>query len=63
MAFFGDTMRNYGVKAKPVVVQTKDGEILAWELYRKNPVKDARKGSTFFSITTYDRVFHLEGAE
>ena len=33
MQFFGDTMRNYGVR------KTEIGGVPVWELYRKKPVK------------------------
>ena len=41
MKFFGDTMRNYGVRSKPVQVVTVSGDIVeCWELYRRRPVKN-----------------------
>jgi len=47
MRFFGDTMRNYGIR---------DGGNV-WELYRRKPVKHKRKDSTYFDKTTLKRVF------
>ena len=47
MLFFGDTMKNYGVRDA--------GE--NWELYRKRPVKHGLKDSVFFDKTTWERVF------
>ncbi|KKN24865.1 hypothetical protein LCGC14_0890670 [marine sediment metagenome] len=47
MRFFGDTMRNYGVKDA--------GEV--WELYRKHPVNHGLSSSAYFDKKTYRRVF------
>ena len=47
MAFFGDSMKNYGV--------ADGGEY--WELYRKNPVKGGLFNSTFFDKKTFKRVY------
>lgn len=46
MRFFGDTMKNYGVR--------KSGEL--WELYRKRPVKCGLQNSTFFDPVCFKRV-------
>ena len=57
MKFFGDTMANYGVRAKPVTVETWDSEpALCWELYRKKPVKHGLNTSAFFSVADYSHV-------
>lgn len=47
--FFGDTMRNYGVRS------TAGG--LYWELYRKRPVKNGLKESVYWDKTTFKRSF------
>lgn len=47
MRFFGDTMRNYGVR---------DAGNL-WELYRKHPVKQGLDSSAYFDKQTYSQVF------
>lgn len=47
MKFFGDTMRNYGVRDA--------GD--CWELYRKHPVKHGLKNSAYFDKVTFNRVF------
>ena len=47
MKFFGDTMRNYGVR--------DGGEV--WELYRKHPVKHGLRDSAYFDKETYTRIF------
>jgi hypothetical protein len=58
MAFFGDTMRNYGTRSKPVNVTTPGGEVVAcWELYRKRPVKHGLSSSSFFACDNFRRVF------
>ena len=44
MKFFGDTMKNYGVKSH--------GEY--WELYRKRPVKYGLKLTHYFHKATFN---------
>lgn len=44
MKFFGDTMRNYGLR-KHVI----DGK-LVYELYRKKPVKHGLQNSHYFTL-------------
>lgn len=57
MKFFGDTMRNYGVRTKPVMVDTwTQGVVECWELYRKRPVKYGLQGSAYFSTATFARI-------
>ena len=46
MAFFGDTMQNFGCRSA--------GD--NWELYRKNPVKHGLKSSHFFNKITFKSV-------
>jgi hypothetical protein len=46
MRFFGDTMRNYGVKDKGTY----------FELYRKNPVKHGLKNSAYFEKLLFKRI-------
>ena len=50
MRFFGDTMRNYGVRDV--------GD--CWELYRKHAVNGGLKNSSFFDKATFGRVFKNE---
>lgn len=57
MRFAGDSMGNYGVRRHPVVVQTWNGPYLAWELYRKRPVKCGVQTSAFFDVMTMCQVF------
>ena len=47
MRFFGDTMRNYGVR---------DGGT-TWKLYRRHPVKHGFRDSAYFDKATFKRVF------
>lgn len=56
MKFFGDTMANYGVRSKPVTVETWDDPVMCWEMYRKKPVKHGLNTSAFFSVADYSRV-------
>jgi len=42
MKYFGDTMRNYGVR------QVGLDNPYYWELWRKQPVKGGRQGSAYF---------------
>lgn len=60
MRFSGDTMRNYGVRSQPVIVQTYAGPVLSWELYRKRPVKHGLFDSAFFDVQTLGQVFQYE---
>lgn len=56
MKFFGDTMRNYGVK-QPETIETYSGPVLAFELYRRKPVKHELDSSAYFCASTFRRVF------
>ena len=57
MKFFGDTMRNYGVR-QPVEVETISGDtVKAYELVRRRPVKHGLQSSAWFHAETFDRVF------
>lgn len=56
MKFFGDTMRNYGVRG-PVDVETySQGVVKCWELYRRHPVKHGLQDSAYFDCETFARV-------
>lgn len=57
MRFFGDTMRNYGVRDAGAV-KTNSGDICeVWELYRKRPVKHGLCDSAYFCKSTFRRIF------
>lgn len=60
MQFFGDTMANYRVRDAGVI-QTNSGEVEAWELYRKQPVKHGLRSSAYFDKATFHRVFKKDG--
>lgn len=68
MKFFGDTMRNYGVR-RTEIVSFFDGEggyhadgvkRDVWELYRRRAVKHGLKKSTYFDAVTFRRVSSAE---
>jgi len=56
MRFFGDTMRNYGVRSD-VIFDFEGNKHLVWELYRIRPVKGNNQSSAYFEKETYKRVF------
>lgn len=64
MKFFGDSMRNYGVRSALVTANYNDaGEyvpegvtVKAWELYRKQPVKHGNRSSAYFDQNTFKRI-------
>ncbi len=59
MKFFGDTMRNYGVRSANVKIF--DGTIVeCWELYRKKPVNNGLTTSHYISKITFKRVFGID---
>lgn len=51
MKFWGDTMRNYGVRSDTL----EDGQEV-WELYRKNPVKNGLQSSAYFAKGSFKRI-------
>lgn len=67
MKFFGDSMRNYGVRSATVKTGwSKTGEYIeagipveVWELYRKHPVKHGLQSSAYFDKLTFKRVHPL----
>ena len=64
MRFFGDTMKNYGVRKITIKSQFdaagvyhKEGVArIVLELYRKRAVKHGNKGSAYFDAETFKRV-------
>jgi hypothetical protein len=60
MKFFGDTMRNYGVRG-PLNIETYSGAVSAFELYRRRPVKCGLDSSAYFDAATFNRVFAKGG--
>ena len=71
MRFFGDTMRNYGVRSVSIVCRsdTIDPETNVpvletrevWELYRRRPVKEGIQTSTYFDKTSFRTVCAVSG--
>ena len=57
MDFFGDTMRNYGVRSNSNVVDYRGETHECWELYRRQPVKHHLSSSTYFDKQTFQRIF------
>ena len=67
MRFFGDTMRNYGVRDGGIIdnyhyddngnYTYMDRTIEVWELYRRHPVKHGLQSSAYFDKKTFRRVF------
>lgn len=68
MSFFGDTMRNYGVRKVWITTAsehlgngvTQSSEKLVYELYRKQPVKHGMSDSAYFDTETFKRVFAVK---
>lgn len=69
MSFFGDTMKNYGVRSEMIrCYYDADGvyiggagvDVEVWELYRKRPVKHGLKDSAYFDKQTFKRVFAIK---
>lgn len=57
MRFFGDTMRNYGVRETIITTYMGEADVPVYELYRRRPVKHGLKDSAFFRKDTLARVF------
>ncbi len=65
MKFFGDTMKNYGVRATTIRYTEWVGDeptgrtvyLDVWELFRRRPVKHGMRDSAFFTQDTFRRVF------
>lgn len=54
MKFFGDTMRNYGVRSATINTYSETG-VEVWELYRIHAVKHGLKTSTYFRKDNFER--------
>jgi hypothetical protein len=65
MRFFGDTMRNYGVRESEIVTNydaqdncVENGiTVKVWELYRRHAVKHGLTKSAYFDQKTFSRVY------
>jgi hypothetical protein len=60
MKFFGDTMRNYGVRKTTIDTYSADN-VPVWQLYRRHAVKHGLKDSAYFDCATFQRVFSKKG--
>ena len=47
MKFFGDIMKNYGVRSTTIINKNSEN-VAVWELYRKHPVKHNLQKSHYF---------------
>ena len=57
MQFFGDTMSNYYVPAKTVMINSWSGDVIEfYELQRKRAVKEGLNKSAYFCIKTFTPV-------
>ena len=64
MKFFGDTMKNYGVRAAVILCKYDSqghdngglNKIVVWELYRKRPVNNGLQKSAYFHQVTFVQV-------
>ena len=56
MKFFGDTMRNYGVRST-TIIDLRGDKIAVWELYRRKPVMHGLDSSAYFNKETFGQVF------
>jgi hypothetical protein len=53
MQFFGDTMRNYGVRETTIDTYSED-RVEVYELYRRHPVKHGLQKSAYFRKDTLE---------
>ena len=62
MQFFGDTMRNYGVRETTITTNMGEKGVPVYELYRRRPVKHGLQDSAYFRKDTLARCFEEKGA-
>jgi len=55
MKFFGDTMKNYGVRSTMINTSTRKN-VEVWELFRRMPVKGGLQSSAYFDRVTFKRI-------
>jgi hypothetical protein len=60
MKFFGDTMRNYGVR-ETVIDTWSDNNVEVYELYRRRPVKHGLWSSAYFRKDTLEAAHKKAG--
>lgn len=56
MKFFGDTMRNYGVRHHKEIITRNGIRQSGYELYRKSPVKHGNQESAYFADDSFMRI-------
>lgn len=61
MKFFGDTMRNYGVRKTTIIRSYNNEKTEVFELYRRRSVKHGLRDSAYFDAKTFERVFAKNG--
>lgn len=59
MAFFGDTMKNYGTR-QGFVICHDNSKLPVWILYRKRPVNNHNQGNAYFDLKTFKRVHPIK---
>jgi hypothetical protein len=59
MRFFGDTMKNYGVR-KTVIDTRDEKDVPVYELYRRHPVKHGLQSSAYFGVDRFQIVFKIQ---
>ena len=57
MKFFGDTMKNFGVRSTTIINQYNNESVEVWELWRKRSVKHGLSSSHFFDKNTFEEIF------
>lgn len=57
MRFFGDTMRNYGVRQARTITTNTGETAKAYELFRRRPVRHGLRESAWFCASSFRRVF------
>ena len=68
MQFFGDSIRNYGVRSTTIKFgysferNGNQTDIDVWELYRKTPVKYGLMQSAYFRKTNFEEVFKIRAS-
>jgi hypothetical protein len=62
MSFFGDTMKNYGVRTATIWRGYGDDrrQVEVWELYRRRAVKHGLKDPAYFDKVTFECVFEAK---
>jgi len=57
MKFFGDTMRNYGLRRIRASILGQTEPVEVFELYRKQPVQYGLQLSAYFSTETFKKIY------